>query len=44
MSLEVLEAAGTPEARDVLKTVAKGATGARVTKDAQAALDRLGKR
>lgn len=43
-ALEVLEAAGTPEAKEVLKTVAAGAAGARVTKDARAALDRLGQR
>jgi len=42
-ALEVLETAGTPEAQEVLKAVAKGASRARVTKDAQAALDRLGK-
>lgn len=43
-ALEVLEAIGTPEAQEVLKTIAKGAPGARITKDAQGALNRLGKR
>jgi hypothetical protein len=43
-ALEVLESAATPEAREVLKTIAAGAPGARVTRDAQATLDRLGKR
>jgi RNA polymerase sigma factor (sigma-70 family) len=43
-ALEVLESIGTPEAKQVLQTIAKGAAGASVTKDAQATLDRLGKR
>ncbi len=41
-SIEVLERIGTPEARAVLRSLAGGATGARVTRHAQAALRRLG--
>jgi RNA polymerase sigma factor (sigma-70 family) len=40
-ALEVLERAGTAEARDVLATLAHGAPGARLTEDARAALQRL---
>jgi WD40 repeat protein len=40
-ALEVLERAGTTEARQLLETLAKGAPGARLTLDAQAALNRL---
>jgi len=40
-ALEVLERIGTPEARDVLQRMAKGAAGARLTRQAQASLDRL---
>jgi RNA polymerase sigma factor (sigma-70 family) len=43
-TLEVLEQLGTPEAKEVLQNIAKGAAGASVTKDAQATLNRLGKR
>jgi hypothetical protein len=39
-ALEALEWSGTPEARQVLQTIAKGAPGARLTREAQAALDR----
>jgi RNA polymerase sigma factor (sigma-70 family) len=41
---EVLERVGTPEARRVLEALATGARGARLTLDAQMALDRLTKR
>ncbi|HZY84054.1 MAG TPA: sigma-70 family RNA polymerase sigma factor [Gemmataceae bacterium] len=40
-ALEVLERAGTPEARRVLEALARGAPGARLTRDAQAARERL---
>jgi RNA polymerase sigma factor (sigma-70 family) len=40
-AMEVLELAGTPEAREVLGTLAGGSGGARLTKQAKAALDRL---
>lgn len=43
-ALEVLERAGTPEARRVLETLAGGAPGAWLTLDAEAALGRLAKR
>jgi hypothetical protein len=43
-AMEILESIGTPEAQEAIKIVAKGAAGARVTRDAQAALDRLSKR
>jgi hypothetical protein len=43
-ALAVLEHAGTPEAVAVLKTVAAGLPDARLTADAQAALDRLARR
>jgi hypothetical protein len=43
-ALEVLERAGTPEARRVLETLAGGAPGAWLTLDAKAALARLAKR
>ena len=42
-ALEALEHAGTPEARQLLKALAKGADGARLTREAQAALQRLTK-
>jgi hypothetical protein len=42
-AVELLEALGGPEGKHVLETLAKGAAGARLTKDAQAALDRLAK-
>jgi hypothetical protein len=40
----VLEAIGTPEARKVLQTLAKGAAEARLTREAKAALARLARR
>jgi RNA polymerase sigma factor (sigma-70 family) len=40
-ALEVLELAGTPEARQVLQSLAKGASGARQTQEAKASLERL---
>jgi WD40 repeat protein len=40
-AVEVLEQIGTPEARQVLKTLAKGAPLARLTHEAQAALQRI---
>jgi WD40 repeat protein len=42
-ALEVLERVGTPPAREVLKALAGGAARARLTKDARAALERLGR-
>jgi RNA polymerase sigma factor (sigma-70 family) len=43
-ALEVLEHVATPEARRVLETLANGAPGARLTREAQASLERMGKR
>jgi hypothetical protein len=43
-SIEVLEHIGTTEARQLLQSLAKGAPYARVTQEAQAALQRLLKR
>jgi RNA polymerase sigma factor (sigma-70 family) len=40
-AVEVLEHIGTAEARDVLRRLAEGAPGARVTREAQAARERL---
>jgi WD40 repeat protein len=40
-ALEVLEQIGTPEARQVLVTLATGASGARLTREAKASLRRL---
>jgi RNA polymerase sigma factor (sigma-70 family) len=40
-AIEALELAGTPEAREVLATLAAGAEGARLTEEAKAALKRL---
>jgi WD40 repeat protein/beta-lactamase regulating signal transducer with metallopeptidase domain len=40
-ALEALERIGTPEARQVLRTLAQGAPGALPTREAQAALNRL---
>jgi RNA polymerase sigma factor (sigma-70 family) len=40
-SVELLELAATPEAKSVLDTLAKGAAGARLTREAKAAADRL---
>jgi len=42
--LEVLIKSGTPEARDLLKELAKGDPEARLTQEAKAALDRLAQR
>jgi len=42
-ALEVLERCGTSDARQVFETLAKGAPGASLTVDAQAALARLAK-
>jgi WD40 repeat protein len=42
-AIEVLELIGTPEARQVLQTLADGASGALITASAQAALKRLGR-
>lgn len=43
-AIEVLESIGSPEAADVLKALAGGAPGARVTVEAKASLDRLQRR
>jgi RNA polymerase sigma factor (sigma-70 family) len=43
-AIEVLEMLGTPEARDLLKTIAEGASAARLTEQAKAALERLRER
>jgi hypothetical protein len=43
-ALEFLERAGTPEARQHLETLAQGAPGARVTREAKSALERLSRR
>jgi WD40 repeat protein len=43
-AVEVLEQAGTPEARQLLERLAKGAPEARLTQEAKATLDRLAKR
>jgi HEAT repeat protein len=43
-AIEVLEHIGTPEARDLLANLAKGALEARVTREAKASLDRLRQR
>jgi hypothetical protein len=40
-AVEVLERAGTPQARKVLKTLAAGTPRCRLTQEAQATLDRL---
>jgi hypothetical protein len=40
-AIEVLERIGTPEARDVLQILAKGAAGGLLTQEAQASLQRL---
>ncbi|OAI46950.1 hypothetical protein AYO44_01875 [Planctomycetaceae bacterium SCGC AG-212-F19] len=42
-AIRVLEQIGTPEAREVLETLAGGAAGARLTRTAKVALDRLQK-
>jgi hypothetical protein len=41
-ALEALEHSGTPDARQLLETLARGAPEARQTRDAKAALQRLG--
>ena len=43
-AIEALEHIGTPVAQEVLKTIAKGSPGARLTQEAKASLDRLAKR
>jgi hypothetical protein len=43
-AVEVLEHIGTPEAKQVLRSLAKGAPEARLTKEAMASLERLAKR
>jgi len=43
-AVEILEMVGTPAARRLLADLAKGDRGARLTRDARLALDRLGKR
>jgi WD40 repeat protein len=43
-AVEVLEQVNTGEARELLERLAKGALGARLTREAQAALDRLSRR
>ena len=43
-AVEFLEHIATPEARDLLQKLADGAPGARLTREAKAALDRLAKR
>ncbi len=43
-AVEVLERAGSPEARRLLRSLAEGAPGARLTEDAKASLDRLAQR
>jgi len=42
-AIEVLEKINTPQAREVLETLAKGAAGALPTREAKAALERMGK-
>jgi WD40 repeat protein len=42
-AVELLELAATPEAKQALESLAKGAAGARLTREADAALARLGK-
>ena len=42
-ALEVLERIGTPEARQILLSLAKGAPEAALTQEAKASLERLGK-
>jgi hypothetical protein len=43
-AIEILERIGTPEAREVLKNLTKGAPDARLTKEAKASLNRLANR
>jgi hypothetical protein len=42
-AVEVLEGLGTPEARNLLEELAKGAADATLTREAKASLRRLGK-
>jgi RNA polymerase sigma factor (sigma-70 family) len=42
-AIELLELAGTPDARQLLEKLAHGADGARLTQEAKAALERLGR-
>jgi WD40 repeat protein len=42
-TVEVLEGVGTPEAKGLLEKLAQGAPGARLTREARAALQRLGR-
>jgi hypothetical protein len=42
-TIEILEHSGTPKAKEVLQTVAKGAPEARLTQEAKASLERLAK-
>jgi hypothetical protein len=43
-AIEVLERIGTPEARALLESLTRGAAGARLTREAQAAVRRLSAR
>jgi len=43
-AIEVLEEIGTPQAKSVLETLAKGAAAARETEEAKASLERLNAR
>jgi hypothetical protein len=43
-AIEILEVVATPSAQAVLESLAKGAPGVRLTDEAGAALERLGKR
>jgi hypothetical protein len=43
-TIEVLEHAATPEARQFLEKLAAGATEARLTREAKASLERLSRR
>jgi dipeptidyl aminopeptidase/acylaminoacyl peptidase len=43
-AMEILEDAGTPDAKDLLTTLAQGTPGFRITEDARATLGRLGRR
>jgi WD40 repeat protein len=43
-AVEVLEHIGTPAAREVLESLARGAPGARLTREARASLERLARR
>jgi hypothetical protein len=43
-ALEILEQVGTPEARELLEKLTKGASEARLTREAKASVERLAKR